>query len=207
VPWQPHQSAVYSTLGLLDAPLQRHCFCLGRRAQVFIALQLAPDEGSLKCLNNHARAADCRLPYTLTMSKFLQTVLAWLLAVALPIQGYAAPAMLICVPAHHQSTTVHDHVAHDRDVGSANLAESVSPHGDANGSTDTSLVPHAKAVKSAHAGKCSACASCCNAAAVTSSVLAVEVIPQHGPVVAMIPACNAVDAIGGLERPPRTVTA
>lgn len=141
------------------------------------------------------------------MSKLLQIVLAWLLAVALPVQGYAAPAMLICVPAHHQSTSVHDHVSHDRVVGSANLAEYVSPHGDAMGATDASLVPHAKAAKSAHTGKCSACASCCNAAAITSSVLFVEVIPQHAPVVAMIPAGNAVDAIGGLERPPRPVTA
>jgi len=141
------------------------------------------------------------------MSKLLQIVLAWLLAVALPVQGFAAPAMLICVPAHHQGTTVHDHVSHERDVGAVHLAESVSPPGDAKGSTDASLVPHAKAVKSAHAGKCSACASCCNAAAITSSVFAVEVIPQHAPVVAVIPACNAVDAVGGLERPPRSVTA
>jgi len=141
------------------------------------------------------------------MSKLLQIVLAWLLAVALPVQGYAAPAMLICVPAHHQSTAVHDHAPHDQDGGSANLAESVSPDGDAKGSPDASLVSHAKAVKPAHAGKCSACASCCNAAAITTSVFAVDIIPQHAPVVAMISACNAIDAIGGLERPPRHVMA
>ena len=142
------------------------------------------------------------------MSKILQIALAWLLAVALPVQGYATQAMLLCGPAHHQSAAaVHDHASHGHDGASENLTESLSSHGDAMDSLEASLVRHAEPVKSGHAGKCSACSSCCNAAAIATSVSPVEVIPQHGPVVAMIPTGTAVDTVGGLERPPRTFSA
>jgi len=58
-------------------------------------------------------------------------------------------------------------------------------------------------VKTAGAGKCSACSSCCSAAAITNSVITIEVIPQHGPVVATTPTAHDRVLIGGLERPPR----
>jgi len=141
------------------------------------------------------------------MSKFLQIALAWLLAVALPVQGYAAQAMLMCGPAHHQSAAVHDHASHDREGAAEEMADSVTSYDDAMGSQDASLGSHAKTVKSGHASKCSACSSCCSAAAITTSILAVEVIPQHVPIVATIPAGNAVETLGGLERPPRPFVA
>nr|WP_316643035.1 hypothetical protein [uncultured Roseateles sp.] len=137
------------------------------------------------------------------MSKFLQIALAWLLAVALPVQGYAAQAMLMCAPAHHQSAAIHYHASHDHGDLAVDLAVSVPSHSDVKGSPDASLNHRAKMVKSGHATKCSACSSCCGAPAITASVHAVEVIPQHVPVVATIPVGNAVDTIGGLERPPR----
>jgi len=137
------------------------------------------------------------------MRKFLQIALVWLLAVALPVQGYAAQAMLMCGPAHHQSAAVHDHASHDHSDASEDLADAVPSLGDATGSTDASLDHHTKMVKSGHASKCSACSSCCSTAAITTSVLASEVIPQHVPAVATIPAGNAVETIGGLDRPPR----
>ncbi|MBY0237619.1 MAG: hypothetical protein K2W93_21750 [Burkholderiaceae bacterium] len=137
------------------------------------------------------------------MSKFLRIALAWLLAVALPVQGYAAQAMLMCGPAHHQSDTAHDHTSHDHGDAAEDLVDAVPLYGYATASADPSLDHHAKSVKSSHASKCSACSSCCSAAAITNSVVAVAVIPQHVPVVATIPVGNAVETVGGLERPPR----
>jgi len=141
------------------------------------------------------------------MSKFLRIALAWLLAVALPVQGYAAQAMLLCGPAHHQSAAVHDHASHDHAGASENLTDSGLPHGDATGPLNSSLDHHAKTVKSGHGGKCSACTSSCSTAAITTAVLAIEIIPQHLPVVSMIPTGNAVDTVGGLDRPPRSFIA
>lgn len=137
------------------------------------------------------------------MSKFWQIALSWLLAVALPVQGYAAQAMLMCGPAHHQRAAIHDHASHDHGDLAVDLAVFVPSHSDVKGSPDASLDHHAKMAKSGQTTKCSACSSCCSAAAITASVHALEVIPQHVPAVATIPVGNAVDLIGGLERPPR----
>lgn len=146
------------------------------------------------------------VPYTLQMmSKFLRIALAWLLAVALPIQGYAAQAMLLCGPAHHQSAVASDHASHDH--GEASMHDdhrSMASHEDAEASAlDSAQDHHAKDFKSGHAGKCSACASCCSAAAIVTAISSVDLTPQHVPVVATIPAGHAHDALGGLDRPPR----
>ena len=151
--------------------------------------------------------AHLSLPYTSVMSKLLRIALTWMLVVALPIQGYAAQAMLTCAPAHHQSAVVDDQAHHDHDTASEDMAVSMSSHGDIMGSPNASFDHHAKTFKAGHASKCSACSSCCSAAAITTSVLALKVIPQHAPVVATIPAGNAVEAIGGLDRPPRPLLA
>ena len=132
------------------------------------------------------------LTLTLTlMSKLLRIALAWLLAVALPLQGVAAQAMLTCGPAHHQVAATHEHATHDHGAATASADEGSHEH-------------HAKAFKAGPAGKCSACASCCGAAAMTTATFTIEVIPPlHAPVVATIPAGKALESVGGLDRPPR----
>ena len=123
------------------------------------------------------------------MSKMLRIALAWLLAVALPLQGVAAQAMLTCGPAHHQVAATHEHAMHEH--GAVSAGEHHDQH-------------QAKVVKSSPAGKCSACASCCGAAAMTTATFTVEVIPPlHAPVVATIPAGKVIESVGGLDRPPR----
>lgn len=136
------------------------------------------------------------------MSKLWRFALAWLLAVALPIQGYAAQAMLLCGPAHHQAAAAHEPAAHDH--GTAALHEDPQSMADHGGVQEDAP---AKTFESGHAGKCSACASCCSAAAIATAVVCVDVIPQHAPVVATIPAGHTHDALGGLDRPPRQILA
>ena len=137
------------------------------------------------------------------MSNVLRIALAWLLAVALPLQGYAAQAMLLCGPAHHPSVAIHDHAAHDHSAAASHDDAAIGSLDQAGGSHEH----HAKAINSGHAGKCSTCASCCSAAAMSTAVISVEVTPQHSPAVATIPMGNAVETIGGLDRPPRLLLA
>lgn len=139
------------------------------------------------------------------MSKFWRIALAWLLAVALPIQGYAAQAMMLCGPTHHQSAAVQVSASHDHGVPAMHdeHRSAASHHGSAVTASDTDQSQQAKDLKSGHAGKCSACASCCSAAAIATAVLSVAVIPQNSPVVSTIPAGHAHESLGGLDRPPR----
>jgi hypothetical protein len=140
----------------------------------------------------------------LAMSRFLRMVLTWVLAVALPLQGYAVHAMAACGPAHHQgqeaalqmphshedAAEAHEHGGHDH----AQLSQ--SSHGEI-----------AKSVKSGHAHKCSACASCCHLTAMVSTVIHFDVIRSHPVVVATTPVAHDRILVGGLDRPPRSLHA
>jgi len=140
------------------------------------------------------------------MSKFWRIAFAWMLALALPVQGYAAHAMVFCGPAHHGTAQAHDHASHDHgDAGPTahNMAhDTAGAQADAGPSADGGLVK-VKSLKTAGAGKCSACSSCCSGAAITSSIIQIEVVPQHEPVVATLATAHDRVLIGGLERPPR----
>ncbi|MBT9501674.1 MAG: hypothetical protein IV092_10550 [Burkholderiaceae bacterium] len=130
------------------------------------------------------------------MSKFWRIALAWLLAVALPIQGYAATTMLLCGPAHHQSSATHDHAMHEH--GDAAMGhDGTGAHGEA---TEASPTPGGD---KAQTGKCSVCSSCCNAAAITASVVAPAVVSPDLPEVVPVLIAEERVIIGGLERPPR----
>ena len=139
------------------------------------------------------------------MSKFWRIAFAWLLALALPIQGVAAQTMLLCGPAHHQTVAAdasgareHASFDHHNDINDLAAHDQATDAGAAVASTD-----EAKPSKAAHAGKCSVCSSCCNAATMTSAVVTIDVIPQSMPAFATIPAANDRVLIGGLDRPPR----
>lgn len=141
------------------------------------------------------------------MSKLLRFALAWLLAAALPIQGYAAQDMLFCGPAHHQGAEASDHgVTGLHDVGPSAPSHDEAAMGSLHGANESDG-HHVKTSRAGRAGKCSACASCCGTAALTHAVVSVEVDPQHERAVATIPAGKPVESLGGLDRPPRAVLA
>jgi hypothetical protein len=97
------------------------------------------------------------------MCKLTKSVLAWLLLLVIPVQGFSATVMFFCAPSHHNTMarivkkdhaqlpapTSHQH-------GKQGLAKNISQ------SEDLS-VNHAATAKIGNAGdgKCSACASCC----------------------------------------------
>lgn len=132
----------------------------------------------------------------------------WLLVLAIPAQGVAAATMAFCGPNHHsggsatiaqQATAEHRHQA--LDVQAAHY-----PHDEAqavDSASNTDEIPAATKFVNADKHTCSACASCCSAAAIFNTALVVPA-PELTPTafVAVVPAVDNF-AADGLDRPPR----
>lgn len=129
------------------------------------------------------------------MNRLLRAVIASLLLVALPLQGYAAGSMLFCgagaatsgvVEHSHDPAASHDgHAAHQHDAAAA------VDDGDTSNLHD---VMH---------GKCSVCSSCCSAAALPSTpIAATSATPRAAPLPDLEHA-NPGHGPARLERPPR----
>ena len=155
----------------------------------------------------------------------LRTILIWLLALALPAQGMAAATLSLCSPSRHATVAVAVTAAqHGTRAGPAHHAgQHAHPHpaqadsGHAHpdhrpladkqpaGAGDGVSAAAAEVVKLVHADKhqCSACASCCSAAVIPSSVLSVAE-PAVAPTVfvAVVPTVEKF-AASGPDRPPR----
>jgi hypothetical protein len=152
------------------------------------------------------------------MFRVLRTILVWVMALAMPLQGMAASAMLFCAPGHagvlqgpgpaaaavggshaaHAHHHGHDADAMDQAAPTIEVAAD-APCAGADGPSDPPP----------HHGKfsCSACAACCSALCLpTSFVLPTPSIPEH---VAPMPTVEPVASHqpDGLDRPPRTVLA
>ncbi len=117
------------------------------------------------------------------MARLLRWTLAWLLAVALPLQGVSAATMLACgtVPHAHSTPAAHPEA-----------------HAHGHGHGDVSSKPHPA---TGHA--CSVCASCCVGAAVPPLPVSIGSSPlgsELPPFLAPRPNAFVGD---GLERPPK----
>ena len=143
------------------------------------------------------------------MSVFVRTLLMWLLMLAVPVQGAAAATMAFCGPNDHgagQAVSAGADHAHPDGEGSEGDHHHAQEAHDEDASPSPQAAPHAKFVHAAK-HKCSACASCCAAAALPSASAAFEppllgnsFLPLVSRSVVLLPA-------DGLERPPRFVLA
>lgn len=140
--------------------------------------------------------------------------LLWLCMLAVPVQGMAAALMLACGPdpqtraaavsmaaaAHAGEHAAHPHSGmHDRHGAHAHDGHAVLGHHD-DGSH------HHKVDNQAH--KCSACASCCVGAAMLMPPLQWHgVVDAGSSPIAWAQARPAAVFPGGLERPPRSLSA
>ncbi len=136
-----------------------------------------------------------------------KTLLAWLLIVAIPAQGFAAAAMQMCVPGrhgtpvvvavqnnHHHSATNHDH---------ASVIQAAHEHNDQ--ATDVTVATDTKSEQGQ--GKCSACASCCVAPAIVSR-LVIGVSPTSTTSLIPFASTSFLSHISdGLDPPPRSILA
>lgn len=145
------------------------------------------------------------------MNRTLKTLLLWLLALALPVQGYAAVAKLSCGPTHHAPTAVshvershlatmsthsgfdHPHHADMTDDGVQAAAGKLD--GDANAALDKT-----------ENGKCSACATCCVGGAMLPSMSNWSPVAE-GSNLAISAAVSFFSGPipDGLKRPPRSL--
>lgn len=143
------------------------------------------------------------------MVGWIRTVLVWLLVLALPAQGVAAATMVLCNPNHHatapdQAPHTHSHAAQQGldDEGQPARRASADIGPDAVGAAGD-----LSATKLVHADgqKCSACASCCSAAVIGSTVLNVPA-PGVTPAVftEVVPAVEKFSS-DGPDRPPRAL--
>ncbi len=147
------------------------------------------------------------------MSRMLRITLMWLMALAVPVQGYAAVAMFSCAPghramlvmpaqtassgAHMQQTPQHSHQVmagahidqHHDEAAHAGHAHKVASH-DAAGEAGN--------------GSCTPCASCCVVAALPATALEFQPVPQVDVFVLVAPRDVAFFVTEGLERPPRS---
>lgn len=162
------------------------------------------------------------------MLNSLRILLIWLLVLAIPAQGVAAATMLYCGPDHHgtrsdssrdgshgvaapahhhardaeprhQDHAMHDHAAHGgQNTESADAQAEVSV---------VTVATVAGVPDSSPEVKCSVCATCCNAAAIASSVLGTssnQASPAPLPSVVASPVSFITD---GPRRPPRSFLA
>jgi hypothetical protein len=154
------------------------------------------------------------------MKTLARIVLAWLVVVALPVQGYAAAAMLSCGPGHgRMAGAVEAGPAHAWHGAHGTAAPEATGHAAAHGATasgatapeasnpDASARDASAALAAAGAFKCSACAACCVATALPASPVVVaalrpaaEAIPER-----LQPSGDFV--VERLEHPPRGVFA
>lgn len=136
-----------------------------------------------------------------------KTLLLWLLAFAIPAQGFAASAMLFCSASHQrvqvqftaQDGAAHRHAEHTSHVHAAAVADDASLQGPA---TDP-----ASAAADTASSQCSVCADCCHQVVIAAApVLRDAAAPS--PVYTSGAFAPATDAIpGALERPPRLIFA
>lgn len=125
------------------------------------------------------------------MRSFWRLLLMCLMAVALPVQGYAAAGAVHCAAMHermHATAAAEHH--HDDGAMASHHHEAVADDHDSG--------------KGGPAGfKCSACAACCVALGLPSSALDLPAVRADSAAPGIVSASPAAFLTSGPERPPR----
>lgn len=143
------------------------------------------------------------------MRPLCRFLLLCLMAIALPVQGFAAAGMKHCGPMHDrmQAAMAAQAVHHDDGHVHHHDADG-APQGHDGGADAADHAPAAEKSRAATAAvKCSACAACCVALGLPASALQLPQPPAEGLQPPLVTAEAAAFLTGGLERPPRTVLA
>lgn len=119
----------------------------------------------------------------------LRLLLACLVALAIPLQGFAAAAMVVCGAASHAFSS-HNRVrpSHTHTVGDVQASHDAT---------------HAKQQSSDACHKCGVCASCCHSMAISTSIQVALITPlsQAGSTESWVPLASRPVAVP--EKPPR----
>ena len=135
------------------------------------------------------------------MRSLLRLMLLCLMAVALPVQGFAATGTVHCATMHERMQVAALH--HQDDGADHHHAQAASQHD--RSSADTG--PDDGAARAGGVFKCSACAACCVGLGLPASTIRVPQGPAEGLSPQPVQRSVAPFLTGGPERPPRTVLA
>ena len=148
------------------------------------------------------------------MLRVLWLTLMWLVAFAVPVQGYAAVAMAGCGPGHHGSAGVqsqsvatgHHHAAESQlSVLSHDEMPGDHLHDGSVGADHAHLLKAHGATSKVAKGSCTPCASCCVVAALPAAMIVFQAIPLVDFFVQLAPRELASFLTEGPERPPRFI--
>lgn len=129
----------------------------------------------------------------------LRFVLAWLIMLALPLQGFASATMVFCAGEHHGTSAAiqgtHEHSSHDH---SAHQHPAVDSHqANADDARSSQALPDA-------IHKCGVCASCCFSVAVTQDRTSAGFLPlERAHLTESFPRIDTAPAEVP-DKPPRT---
>ena len=135
----------------------------------------------------------------------MHVVIAFILALAIPLQGIAAATMAACGPEHATvPNTSMGPVGQDtRAEASEHHAMHHHVHASSHGGIDANdHARHAGLDKLAKA-KCSVCASCCAGSAMPSTFVVFDSVALTESFALPVPTGTAAFLTAGLERPPR----
>jgi len=122
-----------------------------------------------------------------------RTVLIWIVAMLMPLQGMASASGFLCAPGHHAAGSV-----------AGSVSEPAHVHHHAGAGVATSVVAQDGAVSPHPAeDRCSACSACCAGAVLPTSPVTLASVVEAGRV-QVAPDGGAASIVGcGPERPPR----
>ena len=143
------------------------------------------------------------------MWRAIRIAVLWILAAAIPAQGFAAVTVHRCAASHQrsaaQSAFVHaDSVAHAHASHHHAGATASDPH---DGDGSVKAVKAKDSAQSLSKGSCSLCATCCTAAALPATIVAFDATAFVEPLSAAVVSSVAVFLTDGPERPPRFLLA
>jgi uncharacterized protein involved in copper resistance len=141
------------------------------------------------------------------MRRVLKLWLMLIIALALPVQGFAAATMFHCASAMGHATAAaggHDHSRHSH-AGANDASHRHDAHAD--GASMHHAQGKAADLNPGQSPGCSACASCCTAAALPAAPI--PIASTDAPSSYARPMAPAIAAFltGGPERPPRLLLA
>ena len=138
------------------------------------------------------------------MNRIVKTALLWLLALALPVQGWAAATQLACAPAMHQAMQTVDVMPHDMHASGHHAMEAGMDHITYAMTVDS----HDHSGNSIHHadGKCSVCAACSVGMVMLPSFSGWTSLPAGSSPVGIAPASAFLGHVpDGIKRPPKVV--
>jgi hypothetical protein len=147
------------------------------------------------------------------MRSWIRPALMWLLVVVVPVQGLAAGMMVSCGPNHARMAQMSDHLQHEVAEGKAHHHETSSAPADVG-----SVQPSHESLSDLPVGsespldkvakfKCSACAACCTATAIPTSVYTFDACASTSLQASVSMSLAPVFLTEGPERPPRLLLA